>query len=281
MLNPHLVLIITTFIGATTVLLGEIALRTVEPFPLLTIRFVLAAILLGLFKRNEIFPLNKKSLIGGLAIGSSFGVGCAMLYFGLKVVHAGRANFLISLEVLCVPILLYFINRTKPKKSEWFAIPLALVGLWLLTASGDNVFTHGDLIIVLSTISYAFYAISLSHFSPHNNSYQLSFIALLFIAVLSWIITFFLQQPVFISFEPHVLWIILYLAAIGSVARFCLQSWAQKIASPTETILIFALEPVITAILSVSFLGEPLTYVQMLGGGIIVVSSCMSLLKSE
>lgn len=277
---PQLILLLTTAIGASTVLLGEIVLRSVEPFPLLCIRFFFASLLLALLKPRDIFPLKQSGIRGGIAIGTSFGVGCTLLYFGLRFIHAGRANFLISLEVLVVPLLLYLMKGTKPNRNEWIALPLAGLGLWLLTAVGDSTWSHGDLLLLFSTVSYALYAISLSHFSPNNNSYQLSFVALVSITLVSGFMTLFLNQSVFITPSFPTIAIITYLAVIGSVARFVLQSHAQKTATPTQAALIFALEPVLTATMSMLFLAEHLSVTQLFGGGILVCAAILASLPA-
>jgi drug/metabolite transporter (DMT)-like permease len=62
----------------------------------------------------------------------------------------------------------------------------------------------------------------------------------------------------------------LYLALFSTVFAFWAQATAQTRLGPTEAAILFSLEPVVAALLSVFWLKEPLSAKQALGGGLIV-----------
>jgi drug/metabolite transporter (DMT)-like permease len=62
----------------------------------------------------------------------------------------------------------------------------------------------------------------------------------------------------------------LYLALFSTVFAFWAQATAQTRLGPTEAAILFSLEPVVAALLSVFWLKEPMSAKQALGGGLIV-----------
>jgi drug/metabolite transporter (DMT)-like permease len=56
------------------------------------------------------------------------------------------------------------------------------------------------------------------------------------------------------------------------VVAFWAQAAAQTRLGPTESAVLFCIEPVLAALLSVYWLKEPITVLQVLGGGLIVLA---------
>jgi drug/metabolite transporter (DMT)-like permease len=276
--SAYLIILITTLIGSSTILLGKIALIDISPFGLMSLRFFLAALILGLILGKKSVKLNKQELKGGLSVGITFGIGCSLIYFGLKTVQPGLANFLISLEVSLIPILMFFIWGVKPLTKEIIALVLAILGMILLTEVHSFKIQLGEILILASAISYAFYAIALSKFSPNCDSKKLSFVALSVIGIISTIFYLFESGFIFPNITLKVWFIIFYLAVIGSIARFVLQSIGQKIATPTETGLIFSMEPVFTMLGSYYFNNEIITNFQMIGAILLIISAILATL---
>ncbi len=64
----------------------------------------------------------------------------------------------------------------------------------------------------------------------------------------------------------------LYLAVFSTVIAFWAQATAQTRLGPTESAVLFSLEPVIAALLSVLWLREPMSPRQAVGGALIVLA---------
>jgi drug/metabolite transporter (DMT)-like permease len=64
----------------------------------------------------------------------------------------------------------------------------------------------------------------------------------------------------------------LYLALGSTVFAFWGQATAQTRLGPTESAVLFSLEPVIAAVLSVIWLKEPMTARQAVGGALIIIA---------
>ena len=100
--------------------------------------------------------------------------------------------------------------------------------------------------------------------------------------VLSILLTSFLPSPYgfqtmwqALSHWP-VLGATLYLAFFSTVFAFWGQAKAQTRLGPTESAILFSIEPVTAAILSVLWLKEPMSRTQAVGGALIVVAMIVS-----
>ncbi|HLI63883.1 MAG TPA: DMT family transporter, partial [Terriglobales bacterium] len=69
---------------------------------------------------------------------------------------------------------------------------------------------------------------------------------------------------------------ILYLALLSTVFAFWGQAVAQTRLGPAEAAVLFCIEPVTAAILSVFWLKEPMTASQAMGGALIVLAMIVS-----
>jgi drug/metabolite transporter (DMT)-like permease len=77
--------------------------------------------------------------------------------------------------------------------------------------------------------------------------------------------------PRIIVFGPTI-----YLALFSTVFAFWGQAMAQTQLGPAEAAVLFCIEPVTAAILSVLWLKEPMTLQQAIGGALIVVAMIVS-----
>jgi len=72
--------------------------------------------------------------------------------------------------------------------------------------------------------------------------------------------------------NSHAVLATLYLALFSTVFAFWAQATAQTKLGPTEAAILFSLEPVVAAVLSVFWLKEPMSGRQALGGALIVAA---------
>jgi drug/metabolite transporter (DMT)-like permease len=64
---------------------------------------------------------------------------------------------------------------------------------------------------------------------------------------------------------------VVYTALFATVLVLVVQTWAQRVVSPTRAAIIFAGEPIFAALFAVLLGGETLTLQQIVGGALIVV----------
>jgi len=137
---------------------------------------------------------------------------------------------------------------------------------------------RGDLETLLCAILCAVHIIMMGIFARRTNAWLLAGMQVVVGGALSVIATALLPAPYGFQNLPQTLPQItvfgptIYLALFSTVFAFWGQALAQTRLGPAEAALLFCIEPVTAAVLSVVWLKEPITLQQALGGALIVVA---------
>jgi drug/metabolite transporter (DMT)-like permease len=82
-----------------------------------------------------------------------------------------------------------------------------------------------------------------------------------------------------LELTPRVLAAILWMAVVATVVTFLAQTWAQQRMPATHAAILFALEPVFTALFAALFLGERMTGRDWCGAALVLLGIVVSELK--
>jgi drug/metabolite transporter (DMT)-like permease len=153
----------------------------------------------------------------------------------------------------------------------WWAIGIAMVGLWLLvkpSASGNL----GDLLTLGCAIAFAAHIACLERFTREVDAPSLFAWQMMAMVVLLFP-TLLIEQAPAQAFAPTTL-LLVGLGVTGGLATgaFAVQMWVQRIVPAQQVALIFASEPVYAAGLSWYFLGETLDVQGWVGSGLILLA---------
>jgi drug/metabolite transporter (DMT)-like permease len=271
-LLPRLGIVLCTFIGASTVVVAEPLVALVPPLFLLGIRFVLAALLLGLLLPTKIFPLTRQSVTSGLIAGVGFGVGSGLLYLALPHVRAGKLTFLIALEVVLVPLISVTFLKHPLKSGERLALLPAVLGLWLITGDTEGSFSLWEIVGLASAFAYSIYTIALSQLAPAASVASRTFVTCVAISVFALSLSFVFESSTPAQWSNYAVISLTYLVLAGTLVRFLIQAWAQQTVSASFTALTFSAEPVFAIAMSYIFLGERFTLAQSCGAMCILLA---------
>lgn len=263
-------LVYAAIIWGATFFIVKGVLQHVDPLVLVGYRFLLAGVLLLallLILRKPIFPHLKQGLLLGFVLWMLY----APQTIGLEYTSASNSGFITGLFVVFVPILAYLFWRKSPSPWEYLAVALSVAGLWLLTG-GIHGMNFGDAITLLAALMYALHLLLCDRvmkagLDPLVNSCQ----QFIFVGLLSLAAAAVLGRPFEVTSESA-WWTIIFLALFPTLSAFLAQLYAQKIASPFRTSLIFTLEPVFAAIFAWTLGGEQFVMRSALGGLLIFVA---------
>lgn len=271
--SPHLrslaLLLITVMIwGSTFPLLKEVV-ATLSPAVLVGSRFIVAAVAFIPFC-HSLTPrlLREGSLLGFVAFLSYL-----TQVVGLESVSANRAAFITSLNVVMVPLIGWFLQRSIPLKT-FVAAGVAFAGIAVMSWEA-GVISWGDVWILGCALSYAIYILLMESISPKHPPLQLTAVQLLTIALLGilWAVPYGLDQ--LSAIKPH--WIaIVYLGLIATAFTTWTQTVAQRALSATEAAILYTLEPVFATVFSFWWLAESLSNREVIGAGMILVAMILS-----
>jgi len=264
-------------VWAITIVLYRIILSAGEnPFNLTFWTTVLALPywLYMTYKERRHFSALKRPdyiLLTSMAIVSSIGVGLAEI-FALKYSPAVNFAFLIRTVTVFTIAFAYIFLGERITKQKLLLVIILLSGSFFLTTRGAGiVLTRGDLFTLLEALLIAFGTNVLAKKSTNRMPPDTASTARFMISFLPLIILALANTSVGIpSLMPLVLLITLldFLLAVLIFQGF-------KYNTATFMTMIMSFTPVFVAILAFPLLGETLTPIQFLGGGLIILGGIL------
>jgi drug/metabolite transporter (DMT)-like permease len=281
--KAHVLLVLVTFVwGATFVVIKNAVERDATPLLFNFIRMTFAAIALASVFHKDITKIGRQSFVDGALTGVFLWLGYEFQTTGIRHTSASKSAFITGISVVLVPLfLMIFWGR---KTSTWTAagVLAAMLGLFLLTTpasqsgAGNWVsINRGDLLTLGCAVSFGFQIIFLGRATKRHPFGQIGFLQIATAAVLMALSAPLLEQP-HIVWSSRVIWAILITGLLGTAAAFTIQAWAQQFTSPTQTALIFSLEPVFAWLTSYLVLGERLGFRAGIGALLILAGVLIS-----
>lgn len=248
------------------------ALNDAGPFAFGTLRFTIAGILTLAVINKSIRTITLDEALGGLICGFFLFGGYAFQNFGLIQTTASKSAFITSVSVLMVPVILYLFNIQQIKLKIWVAVGIALFGLYLLLDPKGGEMNWGDILTFGCALGFAIHIIFQDYFIKKNIRILPFFLIQTWIvAGLSFLNSLFFE-PIFAMWSPRLISALLITGIGATFIAILIMIWAQQILDPNETAIIFALEPVFATLFALLFVGELLSWVGYLGGGLIVLA---------
>lgn len=267
MTHPRAVasLVAVTAVWGAAFTVIKVALDDASPMVLLACRFTLATLLLGFAVRG----LGRRELRAGVLVGVLFFLGFVFQTNGLAYTTPSRSAFITALTVPLTPLIVFAVHREMPRPAVIGGVMLAVLGALLLTDPTGGGLNVGDLLTVGSAAAFAGQIVAGGHFVRTVAPHRLLLVELALTALLSTALAPVIDRPP--RLDPSLLLAAsLAFLSVTAVGTFWIQLRAQQIVSPSETALVFSLEPVFAALVSWVVFRETLGAVQWLGGGLIL-----------
>ena len=268
----QILLVFVTLIWGVTFIMVKDALNDAGPFAFGTLRFTIAGILTLAVVNKSIFTLTKTEVVGGLVCGFFLFGGYAFQNFGLIQTSASKSAFITSVSVLMVPIILLLFNIQKVKIKVWIAVVVATIGLYFLLDPRGGRMNWGDILTFGCALGFAVHIIFQGYYVKKNVRILPFFLVQAWVVVGLSFINSLLFEPIFAIWSPRLISALLVTGIAATFIAILLMIWAQQILNPSETAIIFALEPVFAALFATIFAGEFLGLWGYIGGGLIVLA---------
>lgn len=256
---------ITVVWGTTFVLVKE-ALADVSTILFLTLRFVLAAVVLWAVFRRSVRARMGPGVVAGVLLFGAYVFQTA----GLKLTTASKSAFLTGLSIPMVPLASSLVYRIKPRLFEVAGVLIASVGMALMTLPGGRFeISRGDLLSFLCAVTFALHIVVVSHYTPLIGFETVAVLQVATAAMLG-LISFSWVEPVVFHLSAAVGVAVLVTGLLATALAFTTMAWAQQYTSATRTALIFALEPVFAWLTSWFLTGETMPLRGKIGAGLIL-----------
>lgn len=248
------------------------ALEAFDPFSVLMIRFIGAAIVSWIVIKVKKLKVTKEALIKGSISGVLMYLAFAFQTFGLDLTNTGQNAFLTSVNVVLVPYISWFLFKRKPMGIQVFASFICLAGIACLSLSSDGFyFSFGDLLSLICAFFFASQIISLEFATKNCDSTVINTIQMCAAAIVSIPFALILEDfPT--SIDTNVILSCLYMICIATWLAFQLQTLAQKYTDASSASLLLCTESLFANIFGYFLLHEEKTLTMVFGGLLIFIS---------
>jgi drug/metabolite transporter (DMT)-like permease len=290
MTNAHksdLILVGVTLLAATSWIFSKEAILLMPPLLFMALRFLIAGGFLAAFAYRSLARLSGDQVKRSLGVGLVFGV--AMSFWVMGLFHGtsmGEGAFITSLGVVIVPILARLLFQEAQPASTWFAIPVAVAGLALLSLRNGFQPEPAQIFFAMAASIFALYftlntraANQRTAINRQGNAIEkqripalpLTAIALLTVGLVTLVESLMTEswQPTFSNPPPLLIWWILASAIVGTAGRFLAQTYAQSLSAHSHGAVILVIEPVWVSLFAAGWFDEVMTPVQLAGCGLI------------
>ena len=264
-IKADLILITVALLAAAGWVFSKEALVGLPPLLFIGLRFFAAGVILILSGKTRLNSLKRPQLQRALLSAVTFAGALCVWIFGLHhSTHLGVGAFITSLAVILVPVFSFLLYRERPEASNWWALPVALAGLALLTLKDGLHWEGGQLFFVIAALVFAFQFTYTSQIVRQMSAIALTAIQLLMVGVVALgLSTMFETWPEQVSGSVWG-WLVLS-TLLATCMRFFLQVYAQSLAPASHTAVILILEPVLTSMLAAFWFGEQMVLMQFFG----------------
>ena len=283
----NILLILTTLLWGTSFIITKNLTQEVPVFLYLGVRFAIAII--GFFPYLiRIKRINKKILLYGALTGLMYYIAIVFQTLGIQTTTAGKAAFITGLSTIMVPFITWVGFRKAIKKRVWLAVIISISGMVFLLLEGillkgESNFILGDLLVLLCAVLYAFFIVLNDKYVRIVDVYLYSAVQLIVISVLSFGGSFLLNETYDLMNVSLPFWLIfIYMGLAVTTGTFLFQNWSQQHQGPSQTAIIFTLEPVFAVIFASFIIGSELvTWLGWIGYALIFIAILITVLKNS
>lgn len=276
-------LILVTIVWGSTFLIVKDTVETVNEYLIVFIRSALAFLAMFIFQLIKDWRklFNRKSFIYGSIMGILMAITYGAQTIGLKYTSTGHSAFITSSAVILVPFILFFLYKAKLVKIDMIAVSIVFVGLFLLTYDFETKMNIGDIITVITALSYAFHVVFAGRFVKKADTMTLVTYQFFAAAVIG-LIAFFITDHETINISSKAWGSLIYLGLIGTLFCYFITVWVQQYVSSLKVAIIFSLEPVFAALFGYFIINEILNPREFFGATLILAGVIVhSILKNK
>jgi drug/metabolite transporter (DMT)-like permease len=266
--RAELALFSTTFIWGSTFVVVKAGTENISPSLFIALRFGIGALIFGLLLFNKLKHIHFRTVKKGIILGIMLGVGILLQNYGIYQTTASKSAFITGLMVIFTPIAQLVLERRPPKIGTIVGIFVVMCGLFLLTSPSGSEVNYGDILVLISAFIFGVYIVYLDIYSKDENVMQLAFIQVAVTTTIAAVAVPF-ENIIFMP-TTQLLLSLLYMGICATVFSTYVQTRYQKDTTPTRAVIIFTIEPVITAVLAYFVLGEILGFSGIIGAVLII-----------
>jgi drug/metabolite transporter (DMT)-like permease len=267
-------LIIASVVWGSTFLIIKIVVKHVNSFRYVWIRNLLAVLAMVPYIAYRLWKgsVAKRSVIGGLLIGSAYTLALWLQGLGTFYTTASNSAFITNLYF----IYLHTYEALKRKRYDHrlaVAVIIALAGLYIMTSPTG--FGFGEAVVLVGSFIWALQILIVDRYST-TNPLDTTFFMLLPPLTLSILDAMLFEPPTISSLLPVVPHL-LYLSLIASIVAYTLQLHGQKYVVASTASTIYLVEPASAPLFAMLIINESVSTAQIAGFALIMLALYLSI----
>lgn len=269
--TPLLLMVLVTLLAAAGWLFSKEAIRELPPAAFIGSRFLLAALLLLPLAWLREPPPTRAQLVRASGCGTLLGASLLLWVTAISQSDAlGSGAFIMSVATLMAPLAAWGAFRAKPGRHYWLTLPIAIVGLLLLSSS-----THWGVSLSLFWFLAAATTLGIQlavhrHFAQSIAPTWLTCIQLAMTGLLGTLLSLLTEQWPEAGVSHGIWGWFVASVLIATTLRYWLLTHALSKMTTAHAALMMLLEPVWTLLLSTLFYNEPLGGTKLAGAGLVL-----------
>ena len=188
-------LLLVTLVWGGTFVMVKGATARFPVWAFLALRFGLAALVLLPFGWRRLRTLGWRGWGAGALIGLFLLAGYALQTLGLQSTTASKAGFITGLSVAIVPLLAAVVLRERLRYAAIVGVALAVMGLALLSLTGVERASRGDILVLFCALAFALHIVGISKWGGGRDPLALTIVQVLTVAVCSAIVSLVVDLP--------------------------------------------------------------------------------------
>jgi len=201
---------------------------------------------------------------------------------GIHYTSASKVAFIAGFDLFLTPILGLFIptfkRNAKVNVTTWFAVFTSIIGIYQLSGTDVNEFEigTGEFLTLISTVFWTLHITYTDISTNYVDSLSQMCVQLGVVTLLSSIAAILLEPQEWLWDHIFLFLPWLIFLAISEGLGFTLMAVVQTYSPPTHAAIILSLEGVFAAVSSYFFLGEHLTWRELSGCALMLVSTLIA-----
>lgn len=274
----EIILLLTSIMWGGGFIATEFSLGSMTPLQVMTIRFLIATIILCSVFFNQLKQISKSTLKKGTLAGFFLFVGFVFQTVGLKYTTVSNNAFLSAIAVIFVPIIGIFLGR-KIDRYGIIGTILTVIGIAFLTINGSLTSINiGDVLTILGAMFYAIQILLVDMFAKEEDVTVFTIVQITMCFLFS-LITMLIRGDLFFNITFNSRGGVIYLAVFSTAIGLFLQVLGQKSTTETRAAIIMSTESVFGTIFAIILLNQALTIKVIIGCIIIFIAIIISEVK--
>lgn len=268
-------LVLVTVIWGGGFVASDMALESMRPFQIMAVRFLLAAVCMGILSVKSLKDMTRGAVFAGIRMGIALFAAFALQIIGLQYTTPSKNAFLTALNVVIVPFIAFVVLKKKVGARGILGAVMSVAGVALLSLNGSLWLGLGDMLSLFCAVGFAFQIFftgeSVKKYSPSI----LNFVQMATACVLSIVFLFLFREMDFQATARG--WLsTLYLGIVSTTICYLLQTACQKYVDETKAAIILSMESVFGTLFSILLLHEVVTVRMAVGAAIILAAVIIS-----